>query len=121
MMTNSNCSFLTRSITMKHHLTIILLTSILFSCGDSSPNDCEFIGEWCSFGLIDNETCDGLSNITFESSGEFVLTTVGATTGVETEWSTDDCQIISITGDDGQGGNPQVFRLEIISIVEDTM
>ena len=81
----------------------------------------KFIGEWCSFGLIDNETCDGLSNITFESSGEFVLTTVGTTTGVETEWSTDDCQIISITGDDGQGGNPQVFRLELISIVEDTM
>ena len=106
---------------MKYYLTIIFVTTILFSCGDSSPNDCEFIGEWCSFGIIDNETCDGISNVTFDSSGEFVLATAGVVTGAETEWSSDDCQIISITADDGQGGNPQVFRLEVISIVEDTL
>lgn len=106
---------------MKKIEYLFLLCFIVFwSCGDSSPNDCGFIGKWCSDSLL-QDNCDGISEIEFFESGEFVIRTEGTTPGVETTWESDECEIVSIKGDDGQGGNPQVFRIEILSITENDM
>lgn len=107
---------------MSKFSTIIILISILLfvSCSDKSPNDCEFIGKCCSTSIF-STGCDGTFELEFFPSGEFVISTIGATPGVATQWSSEDCQIVSITGDDGQGGNPQVFRFEILSVDSERM
>ena len=98
----------------------LLLIFVFVNCGDSSPNDCEFIGKWCS-DSVQQGSCDGISEIEFFESGEFVIKTIGTTTGVETRWESEDCNIVSVKGDDGQGGNPQVFRIEILNITANEM